>query len=82
MFRLLTGAVQDGTDAAGHVRGRLKEQCGLADTGLAAEQDERPRHDAASEHAIEFLDPGRQPGVLLDFDFGVQTGGAGRPAAA
>jgi hypothetical protein len=42
------------------VRGRLEQQRGLADAGLAADQHERPGHDAAAEHAVELTDPGRQ----------------------
>ncbi len=71
----LPGAVQHGTDGPGHVRGGLEQQRGLADPGLAAEQHERSRHDAAAEHAVELVDAGRQPRVLPDLDLGVQHRG-------
>ena len=38
---------------------RLQQQRRLADARVAAEQDHRPGYQAAAEHAIEFLDPGR-----------------------
>jgi hypothetical protein len=57
MFRLLTGAVQHGTDAASHADRRLEQQRGLPDTRLAAEQDERPRYDSSSKHSVEFTYP-------------------------
>ena len=45
----------------GEVRGRLQQQRGLADAGLAAEQHERPRHDAAAEDAVELADARTDP---------------------
>jgi hypothetical protein len=36
-------------------RTRLQQQRRLADTGIAAQQDHAARHEAAAEHAIEFL---------------------------
>ena len=42
------------------MRRRLQQQRGLADPRLAADQHERSGHDAAAEHAIELVDPGRQ----------------------
>ena len=73
MLRFFARAVQHGTDRARHVGGRLQQQRGLADAGLAAEQHERSRHDAAAEYAIEFADACRQSWKLLDFDVRVQT---------
>ena len=35
---------------------RLEQQRGLADAGLAAEERDRARHEAASQHAIELGD--------------------------
>ena len=77
MFRFLARAVQDGPDRAGHVRGRLQQQRGLADAGLAAEEHERSGDDAAAEDAIELVDARGEARVLLDVDVGVQTRGAG-----
>ena len=57
---------------ARHAGGRLQQQRGLADAGLAAEQHERAGNDAAAEHAIEFVDAGGQARVLFDLDIGVQ----------
>src|SRR4030095_1563672 len=74
----LARAVEDGTDRSGQVRRRLQQQRRLADARLAPEQHERPGHDAAAEHAIEFPDAGRQPRVLFEFDLGVEPR-AGRP---
>ena len=68
----------------GKVRRRLKQQRGLADPGLAAEQHERAGNDAAAEHAIEFVDAGGEARVLFDLDIGVQlrrAGGAGERVA-
>jgi hypothetical protein len=63
--------------AARHVRRCLEQERRLADAGLAAEQHERSRHDTPAEHAIEFVDAGREARVLLDLDVRVQTRGAG-----
>ena len=68
----LARGVEHRADGAGEVRRRLQQQRGLADAGLAAEQHERARHDAAAEHAVELVDAGRQPHGLRRFDVGVQ----------
>ena len=73
----LARAVEHGPDRARHVRGRLQQQRRLADAGLAAEEHERPGHDAAAEHAIELADAGREPLVLLELDVRVQPRRAG-----
>ena len=39
----------------------LEQQRGLADAGLAADQQERPGHDPATEDPVELPDAGRQP---------------------
>ena len=68
----LARAVEHRPDRARHVRRRLQQQRRLADARLAAEQHQRSGHDAAAEHAIELVDAGRQPRVLLDLDVRVQ----------
>jgi hypothetical protein len=65
-----------------HTGGRLQQQRGLADAGLAAKQYERAGDDAAAEHAIEFVDTGGQARVLFDFDVGVELRRAAAPASA
>ena len=52
----LAGAVEHRPDGAGERGRRLQQQRRLADAGLAAEQDQRARDDAAAEHAVELLD--------------------------
>ena len=64
---LLARRVEHRADFAREVRGRLQQQRGLADAGLAAEQHQRPGHDAAAEHAIELADAGRQPHGVAPF---------------
>ena len=71
---LLARRVEHRPDLAREVRGRLQQQRGLADARLAAEQHQRPGHDAAAEHAIELVDAGREPHALRGFDFCVQLG--------
>ena len=61
VLRFLARRVEHRPDFAREVRGRLEQQRRLADARLAAEQHQRPRHDAAAEHAIELADAGRQP---------------------
>jgi hypothetical protein len=56
MLGFLAGAVEHGTRGARHVGRGLQQQRRLADAGLAAEQDERSRHDAPTQHAIELVD--------------------------
>ena len=82
MLGFLARAVEHRADRARHVRRRLQQQRRLADARLAAEQHQRSRDDAAAEHAIELVDAGRQPRVLLDLDVGVQLRGADAPASA
>ena len=50
--------IEHRADRLREVRGRLQQQRGLADAGLAAEQDQRAGNDAAAEHAIELADAG------------------------
>ena len=78
MLGFLTGAVQDGAGPGGKMGSGLEQQRGLADAGLAAEQDERSRHEAAAKDAIELADPGGEPIGHDAFDVSV---GAGRAAA-
>ena len=60
MFRFLTGAVEHRSDRVREMRRRLQQQRGLADPRLAADQHQRSGHDAAAEHPIELVDPGRE----------------------
>ena len=57
--RFLAGDVQGPARSAdrGH---RLQQQRRLADAGIAAEQDHAAGDEAAAQHAVEFLDAGRQ----------------------
>ena len=55
--RFLAGGVQDGPADAG---GGLEQQRGLADTGLAAEQDQRAGDDPPAQHPIELADRRRE----------------------
>ena len=61
MLGFLARAVEHRPDGARKVRRGLQEERGLADARLAADQDERSRHDTAAEHAIEFADAGGNP---------------------
>src|SRR5688572_387264 len=72
MFGFLARRVEHGADVAREVGGRLEQQRGLADAGLAAEQDQRTGNDAAAEHAIELLDAAREPLGLRRLDFAVE----------
>ena len=51
--RLLAGDVERAALVAGGLRGDLEQQRGLADAGLAGEQDRRAGHQAAAEHPVE-----------------------------
>ena len=53
-------AYSTGPTARAKCAGRLQEQRGLADAGFAAQQHQRPGHDAAAQHAIELVDAGGQ----------------------
>ncbi len=79
MLRLFAGAVQHRADRPRHVGRRLQQQRRLADARLAAQQHQRTRDDAAAQHAVEFVDGGGEPRVLLDLDIRVQPGDSGRP---
>ncbi len=56
--RLLPRHVQDTAAGRGQVAERGARERRLADAGRAADQDERARHDAAAEHAVELADAG------------------------
>jgi hypothetical protein len=58
MLGFFARRVEHGTDRVREVGRRLQQERRLADSGLAAEQHERPGHDAAAENAIEFGDAG------------------------
>jgi hypothetical protein len=55
-LRLFTGDIQHERSGGAESVRHLKQQRALANTGIAADQYERTRHDAAAEHAIEFSD--------------------------
>src|SRR5205085_5454810 len=65
--RLLTGDEQ-GMSSGAHGGKSGQQERRLADTGLAADEHERRRHEAAAEHAVELLDAGGDPLGLLDLD--------------
>ena len=56
--RLLAAGVEHRPPRRLQPRRGLKQQRGLADAGLAADQDHRARHDAAAEDEVEFVDAG------------------------
>ncbi len=74
--RRLLAADEQRRPAGGDVVEHLQEQRGLADAGLAADQHERARDDAAAEHAVELVDAAREPLGGRRDDLG-QTDGAG-----
>src|SRR5215211_7244590 len=59
--RLLSRDVEDPMSGAAQVAERHPRQRALADPRRAAEQDQRPGHEPATEHAIELGDAGQQP---------------------
>jgi len=61
---------------AGHLRRGVHEEGRFADAGLAADQDQAPRDDAATQHAVELAPGEAGPGRLLGVDLD-QRGGAG-----
>ena len=69
---LFAGAVEHGAEVVRKVCRRLQQQRGLADAGLAADQDQRSRNDAAAEHAVELVDAGRQALGVDEVDVGVE----------
>ena len=44
----------------------LQQQRGFADTGCAADQNQRAAHGAAAEHTVKFTDSGRKTQFFLD----------------
>ena len=65
--RLLAGDEQ-GPPLGGHVPERGQEERRLPDPGLAADEDERRRDEAAAEDAVELRDAGRDAARLLGLD--------------
>ena len=59
--RLLAGDIEGPSGPAGEPVHRLEHQGGLADTGGAADQDQRSRDEAASQHPVELRDAGDGP---------------------
>ena len=55
--RLLAAGVEHGAPAVSEPGRRLQQQGGLADAGLAADEDHRAGHDAAAKHEVEFGEP-------------------------
>src|SRR6185369_51730 len=64
--RLLAGDVEDGPlpDRAREPLQRREEERALADAGVAAEEHERARDDAAAQHAVELADAGADARLL------------------
>ena len=56
--RFLAGDVERAA-LARQLRQRLEDERRLADARIAADQDHRPRHDAAAQHAVELADAAR-----------------------
>ena len=54
--RLFAGDVGAGRILARQRRSHLKEECRLADAGIAADQQRRAHHEAAAAHAVELGD--------------------------
>src|SRR3546814_4583837 len=48
-----------------HLRNRLQQQRGLADTGVAADQHHRALDQATAEHPVELADAGAHARVLV-----------------
>ena len=59
MFGFFARRVEHWPDGLGKVGRCLQQQRRLADAGLAAEEDQRSRHDAAAEDAIELANARR-----------------------
>src|SRR5262249_32252482 len=72
MLGFFARAVENRSCGSGQIGGGLQQQRGLADPRLATEEHERTGNDASTEDAIEFVDARRDPGVLFDFDVGVE----------
>ena len=53
---LLAGDVDGGRAAGGEGGGGLEQEGGLADAGIAADEDGRGGDEAAAEHAVEFAE--------------------------
>src|SRR6266498_6033420 len=64
------GHVEGGPAGAGDVMGQLREQCGLTDARVAANEDERAGDDAAAKDACEFSGGNGQSRDLGGFDVG------------
>jgi len=65
--RLFSADVERLADASQR-RERLQQQCGFADSGIAADQHHLPCDQPATEHAVEFAKTGRRALDLLRFD--------------
>ena len=79
VLRLFARAVEHRPERLREVRGCLEQQRRLADARLAADEHQRPRDDAAAEHAVELADAGRQPLGDERVDVRVQLRPRGRP---
>ena len=69
-----------GRGAGGPLLGDIEQQGRLADSGLASEQDDAARHQAAAEHPVQLGDAGRSGPGRLDADRGDRAGGLARAA--
>ncbi|MNJ59894.1 hypothetical protein D3C77_556000 [compost metagenome] len=56
----------------------MQQQRGLADTRITANQHDRAGHQAAAQHAVEFIQPGGLAGRFAGFDFRQAANRAGR----
>ncbi len=57
--RFLAGHVEHAPAGPRQAGGRLQQQGGLADPGIAADQHRRGRHQPAAQHPVQFGDAGR-----------------------
>src|SRR5262249_20298817 len=83
--RLLGGHVEHGRRRGGQGASRLVEQGTLADPGITPDENERARHDPATEHAVQLTDSGAQPVRVLHRNVAERTRPTARqthPAAA
>ena len=66
--RLLARHIQHRPDRVGHHGRDFQEQGRLADAGVPADEHQRTGHDAAAQHAVEFLQRDAIARVAVDVD--------------
>ena len=79
---LLAGDVERRLPAGGDVGERHRGQGALPDPRGPAEQDERARHHAAAEHAVELADPADDARRPIGLHCAEQASGSWRPRAS